>query len=83
MNKYTVYSLLAAVLATTTIQAQDLEEAKKAIQDEKFDKAKDILHALVKSKPEDGVNFYYLGDLFLRENQSDSSRFYFNLSIII
>lgn len=78
MNKYSVYSLLAAVLATTTIQAQNLEEAKKAIQDEKFDKAKDILHALVKSNPDDGSNFYYLGDLFLRENQSDSSRFYFN-----
>ncbi len=78
MNKYSVYSLLGAVLATTTIQAQNLEEAKKAIQDEKFDKAKDILHALVKSNPDDGSNFYYLGDLFLKENQSDSSRFYFN-----
>lgn len=78
MNKFTVYSLLAAALGTATIQAQDLEEAKKAIQDEKFDKAKDILHALVKSNPDDGSNFYYLGDLFLKENQSDSSRFYFN-----
>lgn len=78
MNKYAVYSLFAAILATTTIQAQDLEEAKNAIHEEKFDKAKEILHSLIKSKPQDGVNFYYLGDLFLKENQSDSSRFYFN-----
>ena len=65
MNKYAVYSLFAAILATTTIQAQDLEEAKNAIHEEKFDKAKEILHALIKSKPQDGVNFYYLGDVFL------------------
>lgn len=81
MNKYSVYSLLGAVLATTTIHAQDLEEAKKAIQEEKYDKAKEILHSLVKSNPDDGSNYYYLGDLFLRENQSDSSRFYFNKGI--
>lgn len=78
MNKFSVYTLLAAVVATTTVQAQDLEEAKKAIQEEKYDKAKAILQSLVKAKPNEGSNFYYLGDLFLKEDQSDSSRFYFN-----
>ena len=78
MNKFSVYTLLAAVVATTAVQAQDLEEAKKAIQEEKYDKAKAILQSLVKTKPNEGSNFYYLGDLFLKEDQSDSSRFYFN-----
>lgn len=78
MNKYAVYSMFAALLATSTLQAQDLEDAKKAIREEKFDQAKEILHALVKSKPNEGANYYFLGDLFLKENQSDSSRFYFN-----
>ncbi len=77
MNKYTIFSLLLTGLTATGVSAQDLEQAKKAINDEQFDKAKSILKTLIKSKPNDGKNFYYLGDLFLMEQQVDSSKYYF------
>lgn len=77
MNKYTIFSLLLTGLTAAGVSAQDLEQAKKAINDEQFDKAKSILKTLIKSKPNEGKNFYYLGDLFLMEQQVDSSRYYF------
>ncbi|WP_430613861.1 tetratricopeptide repeat protein [Flavobacterium sp. JP2137] len=81
MNKYTIFSLLLTGLTAAGVSAQDLEQAKKAINDEQFDKAKSILKSLIKSKPNDGKNFYYLGDLFLMEQQVDSSKFYFNKGV--
>lgn len=83
MNKRNLKSLLAIALISATSFAQDLETAKKAIQDEQYDKAKAILKSLVESKPNDGKNYYYLGDVFLLEDEVESARSYFEKGIAI
>lgn len=70
-------SLLLSVFSTAAF-AQDLEQAKKAIDAEQYDKAKKILKGLVKSNPDNGKNFFYLGDVYLRESEADSASIVFN-----
>nr|WP_294937283.1 tetratricopeptide repeat protein [uncultured Flavobacterium sp.] len=70
-------SLLLSVLSTAVF-AQDLEQAKKAIEAEQYDKAKKILKGLVKTNPDNGKNFFYLGDVYLRESETDSAKIFFN-----
>lgn len=83
MNKKMVLSLVTAGIVSSSITAQDLETAKKAMQDEQLDKAKAILRSLVNDKPNDGKNYYYLGDIFLMEEQADSARYFFEKGISV
>ncbi|HSD13348.1 MAG TPA: hypothetical protein VLB74_01730 [Flavobacterium sp.] len=77
MKNAKVLSLMLSVLSTAVF-AQDLEQAKKAIDAEQYDKAKKILKGLVKSSPDNGKNFFYLGDVYLREAKTDSATMIFN-----
>jgi len=77
MNKFKILSLV--VLATVTIgQAQDLEQAKKAIDAEQYAKAKSILKGLVISEPKEGKVPFLLGNIYLKENIEDSAKIYFD-----
>ena len=77
MKNAKVLSLLLSVFSTAAF-AQDLDQAKKAIDAEQYDKAKKILKGLVKSNPDNGKNFFYLGDVYLREAEVDSASMFFN-----
>ncbi|ESU21563.1 hypothetical protein FCR2A7T_00090 [Flavobacterium cauense R2A-7] len=77
MKNAKVLSLLLSVI-TTAAFAQDLSQAKKAIDAEQYDKAKKILKGLVQSSPDNGKNFFYLGDVYLREGKTDSAVVIFN-----
>ncbi len=57
--------LLAAVLFGVTSYAQSLDEAQKAIEAEQYEKARNILEALVNKNPADGQYNFHLGGLFL------------------
>ncbi|MDM1348053.1 hypothetical protein HX017_12925 [Myroides marinus] len=83
MNNRNLKSLLAIALISASAFAQDLESAKKAIQDEQYDKAKAILKSLVESKPTDGKNYYYLGDVLLLEEEVESAKAYFEKGIAV
>lgn len=82
MNKKYSISLLALALSSSFAFAQSINEAKTAINAEQFDKAKEILKDLIGKKPADGVNYFYLGDVFLKEDQSDSARYYFDQGLL-
>jgi len=58
--------------------AQDANEAKKAIDAEQYQKAKTILKSLIASKPEDGKNYFLLGDVYLIQMEQDSAATLFN-----
>ncbi|ALM49733.1 hypothetical protein AMR72_12950 [Flavobacterium psychrophilum] len=58
--------------------AQDVNEAKKAIDAEQYQKAKTILKSLVTSSPDEGKNYFLLGDLYLKQTVNDSAAIYFN-----
>lgn len=72
--KFLGLSLLLFGLAN----AQDANEAKKAIDAEQYQKAKTILKSLIASDPNEGKNFFLLGDIYLTQTEQDSAAMYFN-----
>lgn len=76
MNKLQVFSF--ALLATVSLStAQDLEQAKKAIDGEQYEKAKSMLKSILQSKPADGRAAFLLGNVYLIQNIADSAKIYF------
>lgn len=57
--------------------AQSLGDAKVAINQEQYDKAKGILKNLVKNEAKEGDNYYYLGDVYLTTGYPDSAKMFF------
>lgn len=76
MNKIKVLSIaLLAVVATG--RAQDLNQAKKAIDAEQFESAKKMLKSIVQEKPANGTAAFYLGNVYLLQNNADSAKIYY------
>ncbi|MFM2368805.1 MAG: hypothetical protein RL619_1105 [Bacteroidota bacterium] len=76
MNKFKIFSV--ALLASVTVsQAQDLNQAKKAIDAEQFDSAKSILKSIINIKPSNGRAAFLLGNVYLTQNVADSAKIYF------
>jgi len=76
MNKFKIFSI--ALLASATFsQAQDVEQAKKAIDAEQFEKAKSILKSVIQTKPSNGKATFLLGTVYLTQNIADSAKIYF------
>jgi cytochrome c-type biogenesis protein CcmH/NrfG len=76
MNKFKFFSV--ALLASVTVsQAQDLNQAKKAIDAEQFESAKTILKSIVTAKPSNGRAAFLLGNVYLTQNVADSAKIYF------
>ncbi|WP_256003082.1 tetratricopeptide repeat protein [Pedobacter deserti] len=61
--------------------AQSLDDAKKAIDAEQYQKATTMLKALVGSQGKKGENYYYLGDVYLQRDYIDSARAAFTQGI--
>ncbi|MFD1601117.1 tetratricopeptide repeat protein [Flavobacterium artemisiae] len=76
MNKFKIFSLALVVSATAT-KAQDINQAKKAIDAEQFDKAKGLLKSIIKAKPSDGEANFVLGNVYLNQSVVDSAKIYF------
>lgn len=80
MNKFKIFSI--ALLASAAIgHAQDLDQAKKAIDAEQFEKAKSMLKTLVQSKPANGKAAFFLGNVYLAQNIADSAKIYFQKGV--
>jgi predicted Zn-dependent protease len=76
MNKLKIFSAAFLVIGATGV-AQDLQTAQKAIDAEKYDNAKTILKGLTTSAPDQGKNFFVLGNLYLTQKVEDSAKIYF------
>lgn len=76
MNKFKTLSI--ALLATVTVSyAQDIDQAKKAIDAEQFEKAKSMLKSIIQTKPANGKAAFLLGNVYLTQNIADSAKIYF------
>ncbi|WP_343695726.1 tetratricopeptide repeat protein [Flavobacterium sp.] len=76
MNKFKIFSL--AMVATVSVaNAQDIKEAKKAIDAEQFQKAKSLLKSIIKAKPSDGEANFVLGNIYLNQSVVDSAKIYY------
>lgn len=76
MNKFKIFSFI--LLATVTVsKAQDLEQAKKAIDAEQYEKAKSMLKSLIQAKPGNGKAAFFLGNVYLKQDIQDSAKIFF------
>ncbi|TPG38900.1 tetratricopeptide repeat protein [Flavobacterium pectinovorum] len=76
MNKFKIFSL-ALVASASVAKAQDINQAKKAIDAEQFDKAKSLLKSIIKAKPSDGEANFVLGNIYLNQAIVDSAKIYY------
>lgn len=76
MNKFKILSL-ALVASASVVNAQDIKEAKKAIDAEQFQKAKSLLKSIIKAKPSDGEANFVLGNIYLNQSVVDSAKIYY------
>ncbi len=77
MNNSKIFSI-AFLTFGALASAQNLEQAQKAIDAEKYDNAKKILKTLINSDADSGKNFFVLGNLYLTQKIEDSAKIYFD-----
>jgi tetratricopeptide (TPR) repeat protein len=76
MNKVKILSIALLAIVTAS-QAQDINQAKKAIDAEQFESAKTILKAIINAKPSNGTASFYLGNVYMLQNNIDSAKIYY------
>jgi tetratricopeptide (TPR) repeat protein len=74
MIKKAVNVSLAFVMLGSAVFAQNLGDAKKAIDAEQYQKAKSNLKALIAAKPADAEPYFYLGNVYLKTDYPDSAK---------
>jgi cytochrome c-type biogenesis protein CcmH/NrfG len=76
MNKFKIFGLV--LLTSITVgHAQDINQAKKAIDAEKYEEAKSILKSILQAKPTNGMASFILGNVYLTQSIKDSAKISF------
>lgn len=76
MNKFKIFSL--ALMASVSFgYSQDVDQAKKAIDSEQYEKAKSILKSIIQTNPKDGRANFLLGNVYLIQTVTDSAKIAF------
>lgn len=81
MIKKAVNVTLGLVLTSTVVFSQSLDDAKKAIDNEQYQKAKTILRNLTSTKPDEAENYFYLGNVYLETDYPDSAKAVYNKGV--
>lgn len=81
MIKMAIKTTLGLVLVGSSVFAQSLADAKKAIDAEQYQKSKTILKGLINSQPTNAENFFYLGNVYLKTDYIDSAKMTYNKGI--
>lgn len=81
MNKFKIFGIV--LLASVSVsQAQDINQAKKAIDAEKYEEAKTILKSIIQAKPSNGMASFILGNVYLTQSVQDSAKIYFDRGLL-
>src|ERR1700733_3068922 len=67
----------------TSVFAQSLDDAKKAIDAEQYQKAKSMLKNLTVTESTKDENFFYLGWVYVKQDYMDSAKTVFNKGIAV
>ena len=81
-NKIAVAGL-GLLFTGTTVFAQSLDDAKKAIDAEQYQKAKSMLKNLTVTESAKDENYFYLGWVYLKQDYPDSAKAVFTKGIAI
>lgn len=73
MIKKAITLSVGLVMMGSAAFAQNIADAKRAIDAEQYQKATSILKGLTASQPKKGENFFYLGNVYLKINEIDSA----------
>ena len=76
-----VLALSGLIILGTSLKAQSLDDAKKAVYAEQFQKAKAMFKNLTTTQPSNAENYFYYGDLYLNINNPDSAKIMFQKGI--
>ena len=73
------YKILSLVFLTAAVagHAQDIDQAKKAIDAEQYEKAKTMLKNSIQAKADNGKADFLLGSIYLKQSLEDSAKIYF------
>ena len=82
INKVAIAGL-GLVFAGSSVFAQSLSDAKKAIDAEQYQKAKSMLKNLTTTQADKDENFFYLGWVYLKQEYTDSAKAAFNKGIAV
>ncbi|MDF2433070.1 MAG: hypothetical protein JWP44_2701 [Mucilaginibacter sp.] len=82
MNKVAIAGL-GLVFAGSSVFAQSLADAKKAIDAEQYQKAKSMLKNLTTTQADKDENFFYLGWVYLKQDYADSAKAVFNKGLAV
>jgi tetratricopeptide (TPR) repeat protein len=82
MSKIAVVAL-GLVLTGSSVFAQSLADAKKAIDGEQFQKAKSILKNLIVTQADKDENYFYLGWVYINQDYPDSAKTLFTKGLAI
>ncbi len=81
MNKFKIFSI-AFLTATAVGQAQDIDQAKKALDAEQYEKAKSLLKSIIQAKPDNGKAAFLLGNIYLKQSIEDSAKIFFQKGLV-
>lgn len=73
MNKFKILGV-AFLASVTFTQAQDIDQAKREIDAEKYQNAKTTLKSIIKSDPDKGLAYFLLGNVYLTQKVADSAK---------
>ncbi|RYY07449.1 MAG: tetratricopeptide repeat protein, partial [Sphingobacteriaceae bacterium] len=71
------------VLLGTSVSAQSLADAKKALDAEQYQKAEVMLKGLTQTQPTNAENHFYLGWLYLKKDYPDSAKATFTKGVSV
>src|SRR5260221_7458499 len=74
---------LALVFAGSSVFAQSLADAKKAIDAEQYQKAKSMLKNLAVTQATKDENYFYLGLVYIEQEYLDSAKAVFNKGLSV
>jgi tetratricopeptide (TPR) repeat protein len=81
MKTFKIFGLF--LLATVSVgHAQDINQAKKAIDAEKYEEAKTILKSILQAKPTNGMASFLLGNVYLNQSVKDSAAISFGKGLV-
>jgi len=74
MMKKAILLGASIVFILTGVKAQSLDDARRAIDEEQYARAKGILENLIQKQPKKGENYFYLGQIHLKNDYLDSAK---------
>lgn len=77
MNTYKIYSLIS-VLMMSFAQGQDINQIKKVIDAEQYEKAKVSLKTMINSDSNNGLATFLLGNIYIKQEELDSAKLYYD-----